>query len=226
MANFRKPPGVDLAGYDPKENKQVLTVARYATVALWGGGPPGNEKLKVELSDPLIAAVVEQPRKGDLRIFRVTGKRLGSAKLEAKVSAGGVWAAMQIEVVQSRGKRIVVYIDSQTLEAFDSGKLVYRFICVTGDSSHPTDRGHFKVTRREHPYISKTYNVPMDYALFFTADGKAIHQYHGTLPVATVRFLKSKVSDYLGSHGCVRLSEEDASALFVWAPLGTPVEVK
>ena len=66
----------------------------------------------------------------------------------------------------------------------------------------------------------------MNYAMFFTADGKAIHQYHGALPVSTVRFLKSKVSDYLGSHGCVRLAEDDAKALFEWAPIGTVVEVK
>ncbi|WP_444996219.1 L,D-transpeptidase [Aliikangiella sp. IMCC44359] len=29
--------------------------------------------------------------------------------------------------------------------------------------------------------------------------------------------------DSLGSHGCVRLSEDNARALFNWAPMHTPV---
>src|SRR4051812_24628685 len=46
MADFRKPPGVDHEGYDVVANRQTLTVGRYATIALWGGGPKG-EKLGV-----------------------------------------------------------------------------------------------------------------------------------------------------------------------------------
>ena len=65
----------------------------------------------------------------------------------------------------------------------------------------------------------------MNYALFFSADGKALHQYHGVLPLSTVRFMKSNVSDRLGSHGCVRLTEDDAKALYSWTDIGTLVEV-
>ncbi|HKO47146.1 MAG TPA: L,D-transpeptidase [Polyangiaceae bacterium] len=120
----------------------------------------------------------------------------------------------------------MVHLETQTVEAFDSGARVYTFICVTGDASHPTDPGTFKIDRKYPIYRSKKYNAQMNYAMFFSSDGKAIHQYHGTLPLATVRFLKSSVSDALGSHGCVRLTEDDAKALFEWAPIGTPVEVK
>lgn len=37
---------------------------------------------------------------------------------------------------------------------------------------------------------------------------------------------QSKVSDYLGSHWCVRLAEDEARSLFAWASVGTPVEIK
>ncbi|GAA5013437.1 hypothetical protein GCM10025794_01760 [Massilia kyonggiensis] len=40
-----------------------------------------------------------------------------------------------------------------------------------------------------------------------------------------VRTFRSRVTEWFGSHGCVRLCEEDARALFEWAPLGTTVEV-
>ena len=33
-------------------------------------------------------------------------------------------------------------------------------------------------------------------------------------------------SDWFGSHGCVRLSEEDARTLFDWAPINTKVEIR
>ena len=225
MANFLKPPGVDLAGYDATFNKQSIGVLRYATVALWGGGPAG-EALKVALNDPSIATVSEQARKKDLRIFRVTGKKIGIAMLEAKLQDGRVWAAMQIEVAESRGKRIVVHLESQTVEVFDGGTRVYNFDCVTGDESHPTEPGTYKVFKKLHPHRSAKYNAQMNYALFFSADGKALHQYHGLLPLSTVRFMKSNVSDLLGSHGCVRLTEDDAKALYSWTPIGTVVEVK
>jgi lipoprotein-anchoring transpeptidase ErfK/SrfK len=65
----------------------------------------------------------------------------------------------------------------------------------------------------------------MNYAMFFTTDGKALHQYHGAVPLNVVRTFRGKVSEWFGSHGCVRLSEADARALFEWAPLGTAVEV-
>jgi lipoprotein-anchoring transpeptidase ErfK/SrfK len=117
-------------------------------------------------------------------------------------------------------------ISLQILEAFEDNNRIYRFDCVTGDSDHPTNRGHFKIIRKENPYRSKTYNVQMDYALFFTQDGKAIHQYHGIVSLATVRMMRNKISDWFGSHGCVRLSEVNARTLFRWANIGTAVEVE
>jgi hypothetical protein len=229
MANFLKPPGIDPKGYDAKLNKQTIGLAHYATVGLWGGGPAG-EALKVTLNDPSVATVVEQPRKGDLRIFRVTASKAGSAMLEAKTATGAVWAFLQIEIgdasVPAGGKQIVVDLASQTLEALEGGKRAFLFDCVTGDADHPTDRGTFRVIRKHHPHTSSKYHVRMDYAMFFTTDGKAIHQYHGMMPLSVVRTLKSNVSDYLGSHGCVRLVEDDARSLYEWTPIGTQVKVK
>lgn len=66
----------------------------------------------------------------------------------------------------------------------------------------------------------------MNYAMFFTTTGEAIHQSNFVGPES---YLKAWGPDfltkYLGSHGCVRLSESDAETLFDWAPYGTPVEI-
>jgi lipoprotein-anchoring transpeptidase ErfK/SrfK len=113
----------------------------------------------------------------------------------------------------------------QIVETFESGKRVFLFDCVTGDSEHPTPRGTFRVLRKAHPYRSHTYNVQMDYAMFFTNDGIALHQYHGLVPLSVLRTLKQGVSGWFGSHGCVRLDEENARAIYKWANVGTEVRV-
>jgi lipoprotein-anchoring transpeptidase ErfK/SrfK len=111
------------------------------------------------------------------------------------------------------------------LEAFEDGGRMYQFPCVTGDSTHPTNVGTFTVLRKRHPCRSNTYDVDMNYALFFTNDGKAIHQYHGSAGLTVVRAARQNVSDWFGSHGCVRLEEANAKTLYNWTPVGTRVVV-
>jgi len=123
-------------------------------------------------------------------------------------------------------KRIRVLLSEQAVEAFEGNTRVHRFECVTGDNGHPTGRGTFKIFRKNHPYRSRSYDVQMDYAMFFTQDGKALHQYHGLIPLSVVRTARQNVSDWFGSHGCVRLTEPDARALYEWAPVGTVVQVQ
>jgi lipoprotein-anchoring transpeptidase ErfK/SrfK len=118
-----------------------------------------------------------------------------------------------------------VNLSLQTVEAYEGSARRFKFECVTGDQDHPTDKGVFKIIRKSHPYRSHTYNVQMNYALFFTSDGKALHQYHGLIPLSLVRSARSNVSDWFGSHGCVRLTENDAAALYNWAAVGTTVHV-
>ncbi len=122
-------------------------------------------------------------------------------------------------------KKIVVDLTAQSVTAFDGSTVFRTCECVSGDATHPTPTGKFKVLRKHHPYTSHTYHVPMNYAMFFTTTGEALHQYHGPVPWALLRAGRSLTS-LVGSHGCVRLQEDDAKALYGWATLGTAVEVK
>jgi lipoprotein-anchoring transpeptidase ErfK/SrfK len=128
----------------------------------------------------------------------------------------------------SNGSRLIrVHLTRQIVEVVEGSTLKFQFDCVTGDASHPTNRGQFRILRkpRDYRYRSHTYKVQMNYPLFFTADGKALHQYHGILPLTAVRIARNNVSDWFGSHGCVRLDEPDARALFEWATIGRAVHV-
>ena len=119
-------------------------------------------------------------------------------------------------------KRILVKLDHQILKAYENNKLVYEFDCVTGDKDHPTEPGKFQIFRKHRTYTSKKYKVPMDYAMFFSDDGKAIHKSH---VVGLSSYLKYFGIESIGSHGCVRLDEESAKKLFDWTPLHTAVEI-
>ena len=119
-------------------------------------------------------------------------------------------------------KRIEVNLSRQVLLAFDGATQVYSFDCVSGDDSHPTPLGYWRINRKHRHYVSHTYHVRMDYAMFFTTTGEAIHQSHLVGPLS---YLKMMGLGFVGSHGCVRLAEEDAATLFAWAPMGTPVWV-
>jgi len=121
-------------------------------------------------------------------------------------------------------KRIDVNLATQTVTAYDSETVFHACGCVSGDKSHPTPKGLYKILRKHHPYTSKKYKVPMNYALFFTTTGVALHQYHGPAPWLLLRAGRA-LTDAVGSHGCVRLQEDDARKLYGWAPIGTVVEV-
>lgn len=122
-------------------------------------------------------------------------------------------------------KSIHVDLRARTVTARDGNAVFHTCECVPGDASHRTPVGQFHINRKQNPYTSHTYHVPMNYAMFFTNTGEALHQYHGPAPWWLLRMGRS-LTDFVGSHGCVRLQEPDAKKLYQWAPKGTLVEVR
>ena len=119
-------------------------------------------------------------------------------------------------------KSIKIYIEQQKLVAFENDKEVYTFDVVTGKSNKETTLGKYHISRKHEEYTSKTYGSEMPYSMFFSADGKAIHGTH----MATLRsYLHAYVNESVGSEGCVGLTDDNAKALFEWAPVGIPVIV-
>ena len=119
-------------------------------------------------------------------------------------------------------KQIQVYLERQILIALENGEEVYNFDIVTGRDGKETTAGSYQIFRKHEKYTSKTYGSEMPYTMFFTEDGKAIH---GT-QMATLRsYLHAYLAESVGSEGCVGLTDDNAMALFEWAPVGTPVVV-
>lgn len=151
---------------------------------------------------------------GGTRLCKVCWSMIVSLSLAIAAPASGDDAAPN--------KEIRVYIERQVLIATENGEEVYNFDIVTGRDGKETTAGTYQIFRKHEKYTSKTYGSEMPYTMFFTADGKAIH---GT-QMATLRsYLHTYLTESVGSHGCIGLTDDNAMALFEWAPKGTPVIV-
>jgi len=99
---------------------------------------------------------------------------------------------------------IVVDKDNQIMTVSVDGEQRYQWPVSTGNPSHETPSGKFQTFRMELDHYSKEFDdAPMPHSIFFTKQGHAIH---GTL---SERSLGTPVS-----HGCVRLSRENAATLY------------
>src|SRR6478609_5216643 len=99
---------------------------------------------------------------------------------------------------------ITVDKDNQQMTVAVDGVARYHWPVSTGIPSYETPNGSFRTFRMEEDHFSKEFDdAPMPHSIFFTKIGHAIH---GT---DSVNRLGSPAS-----HGCVRLSRENASTLY------------
>jgi lipoprotein-anchoring transpeptidase ErfK/SrfK len=133
------------------------------------------------------------------------------------IFAPGAWGSEE-----TKKKEIRVFTERQVLVASENGEEIFSFDIVTGRGEKETTAGRFKIFRKHEKYTSKTYGSEMPYTMFFTKDGKAIH---GTTMATLRSYLHSYLTESVGSEGCVGLTDDNAKALFDWAPVGTPVIV-
>lgn len=104
--------------------------------------------------------------------------------------------ARKIDIIISKvGQKMTVKID---------GRTEYVWPVSTGAAGYDTPSGTFRPFRMEEDYFSREWdNAPMPNAIFFTARGHAIH---GSYAVKSL--------GRRASHGCVRLSPDNAKILF------------
>lgn len=122
----------------------------------------------------------------------------------------GVFAALLLVIAGEASAapakmRIFVDMPSQTM-LVDRGEKHYAFPVSTGKTGYDTPIGAYQPTWLSEHHRSRTYdNAPMPFAVFFDNDGHAIH---ATGEVAKL--------GQPASHGCVRLSMENAQKIFGW----------
>lgn len=109
-----------------------------------------------------------------------------------------------------------IYLGSQTFDYVEDGRVIASGEISSGTQEHPTPAGRFNVQSKVRDKRSGSYtnyfnqNTPMPYALQFKGP-YWVHE--GWLP------------GYADSHGCVRLSYEDAHFLFSRMKVGDAITI-
>ncbi|KKP88785.1 MAG: ErfK/YbiS/YcfS/YnhG family protein [Berkelbacteria bacterium GW2011_GWA2_35_9] len=120
------------------------------------------------------------------------------------------------------GKYIEIDLSTQRLAAFNGQNKDYEFVVSSGKWSMPTPSGTFTINSKNPRAYSSKYNLYMPYWMAFIGSTYGLH----ALPEWANGYKEGE--NHLGvpvSHGCVRLSTENASTLYNWAEIGTTVVI-
>jgi lipoprotein-anchoring transpeptidase ErfK/SrfK len=104
------------------------------------------------------------------------------------------------------GSAVLINIDkaNQKMTVFLDGAEKYNWPVSTGKAGYSTPSGTYTATSMNEIWYSKQWdNAPMPHSIFFMKDGHAIHGSH------EVKNLGNPAS-----HGCVRISPENAATLY------------
>ena len=129
-------------------------------------------------------------------VFAMTLAFPASAQIspDSKTSADTPSAVIRI-IIDKRQQKMTVFLD---------GSEKYVWPVSTGLAGYSTPSGNYTATSMNEIWYSKEWdNAPMPHSIFFRKDGYAIH---GTY--------EAKSLGKPASHGCVRISRENAAALY------------
>lgn len=118
--------------------------------------------------------------------------------------------------------RIAVSLDDQTVSVFDAeDRIVHLFSCSTGKSGSDTPSGTFTISDRGKSF----YNPDVQEGAYYWTRFKGAFLFH-SLPFDSKEDMIPSEAEKLGtkaSHGCVRLTLENAKWIYDNIPEGTKV---
>ncbi|TMF90893.1 MAG: L,D-transpeptidase [Chloroflexi bacterium] len=130
----------------------------------------------------------------------------------------------------AQGKLIVVTLATQSLTAYENGKVVATTVVATGRPALPTLTGTFHIKAKYTPYQfispwpkSSPYwyaSAWVKYAMLYQDGGYFIHD----APWRTVYGPGANLTN--GTHGCVNVPLNTMTFLYKWAGVGTTVIVQ
>ena len=111
------------------------------------------------------------------------------------VAAGAPAGAAILVTIDKSTQRMTVEVD---------GELRWTWPVSTGQLAYDTPSGRYTAFRMEADHFSKEWDdAPMPHSIFFTQKGHAIHGYLNTRNIGSP-----------ASHGCVRLTPDNAARLY------------
>jgi lipoprotein-anchoring transpeptidase ErfK/SrfK len=115
--------------------------------------------------------------------------------------------------------RIIINLAEQRIYALNfDGYVVLEYPVSTGKAGYGTPTGSYKVYTKSIAAYSKKYSATMTHWMAITGDGS--YGMHGLLGRSYYKLIGRPAS-----HGCIRLRREDASELYQYVKIGTPVDI-
>ena len=138
----------------------------------------------------------------------------------------GVAPAPATPISYGGAKRIVINLSEQHLYAYTGDRLVYSFVISSGAAPSYTRAGEFRVQSKFPNAYGAAWNIWMPHWLGIYWAGSTENGIHA-LPVLSNG--QTLWAGYLGtpvSYGCIVLGTYEASRLYNWAEIGTPVSIR
>src|SRR5271155_4947610 len=132
--------------------------------------------------------------------------RCSAMRFQTILPASLLAAAFALPLATPSLANMVIAIDksTQTMSVSVDGAQRYNWPVSTGRPGYETPNGTFKPNRMDADHYSQEWdNAPMPHTIFFDMQGHAVHGFFD------VKHLGLAVS-----HGCVRLSPDNAAVLF------------
>lgn len=154
----------------------------------------------------------------------------GTDPMEVDTNHDGIADGQQVELAMSptstpsysMTKSIKITLATQRMERQVDGISIDSNLISSGKISTPTPVGTYQVLNKSPRAWSKMAGLWMPYWMAFTTRGHGIHE----LPEWPSGYKEGR--NHLGipvSHGCIRLGEGVAKAVYDWTPIGTQVVV-
>jgi lipoprotein-anchoring transpeptidase ErfK/SrfK len=146
--------------------------------------------------------------------------------------------SISVQAQDFRGQSIEIDLQDQMAYLVQGGRVALAAPISSGRAGHLTETGAFKIIEKEQNHYSNMYGKIVDArgnTIVSDADADMPVPRGGRFIPAPMRFFMrfngsigmhaGYLPGYPASHGCVRLPEADAIALFESVDVGTPVNV-
>ena len=173
---------------------------------------PASAQLSSDSAGPAVAPAQTEVKGGPTSSNPATSNTGSNTAAPSTSNSTAVKAESEGSQPQSKpgpnkaGSAILINIDKakQKMTVFLDGIQKYEWPVSTGRAGYSTPSGTYTVTSMNEIWYSKEWdNSPMPHSIFFIKDGHAIHGSY------EVKNLGKPVS-----HGCVRISPENATKLY------------
>lgn len=123
-------------------------------------------------------------------------------------------------------KKIEVNLSEQKMYLYENETLVNEFVISSGKARTPTPEGNFEINNKVDLAYSNRYRMYMPKWQAFIGSKYGIHGLPYTKRGKRITWIEGQT--HLGtpvSHGCIRLSWDDALRLFEWSSIGIQISI-